>query len=127
MLRKGKPFRTAGRRSRYMNAIATLLRKDLLVEYRSRDTFATTLFFDLLFNYSPDANTIRLAVVIVLVAAGYSSLGVLFSTMALGLKNREVLLSVILFPILLPLLIMAVKSSVILLNHLPLLQFYLWL
>ena len=198
-----------------MNAITTLLRKDLLVEYRSRDTFVTTLFFGLLvlvvgnfalstavenlplfapgvfwiafffsgllflnhilaaekeentiaglllspltpghiflgkmlsattflvalelillpvfyllFNYSPDANTIWLALVILLVAGGYSSLGVLFSTMALGLKNREVLLSVILFPILLPLLIMAVKSSIILLNHLPLEQFYLWL
>jgi ABC-type transport system involved in cytochrome c biogenesis permease component len=47
--------------------------------------------------------------------------------MSLGLKNREIILSVILFPILLPLLIMAVKSSVILLNDLRLDQFYIWL
>jgi ABC-type transport system involved in cytochrome c biogenesis permease component len=43
------------------------------------------------------------------------------------LKNREIILSVILFPILLPLLVMAVKSSIILLNELQMKQFYFWL
>jgi heme exporter protein B len=65
--------------------------------------------------------------VIVLAAIGYCSLGVLLSTMALNVKNREILLSIILFPILIPLLIMAVKSSIILLNELKMAQFYNWL
>ena len=83
--------------------------------------------FHILFNFAFTWNSLLLFLVIVLAAVGYCSLGVLFSTMSLGVKNREIILSVILFPILLPLLIMAVKSSVILLNHLRMDQFYSWL
>ena len=83
--------------------------------------------FHILFNFQFTINSLWLMVVIILAAFGYCSLGVLFSTMALGLKNREIILSVVLFPILLPLLIMAVKSSIILLNQLKMDQFYSWL
>jgi heme exporter protein B len=47
--------------------------------------------------------------------------------MSLGLKNREIILSVILFPILLPLLVIAVKASIVLLNGLNMTQFFFWL
>lgn len=83
--------------------------------------------FHFLFNFPFTANTLWLLLVIILTTFGYCSLGVLFSTMSLGLKNREIILSVILFPILLPLLVMAVKSSIILLNGLKMQQFYFWL
>jgi heme exporter protein B len=83
--------------------------------------------FHLLFNLSMNLNTLWLLLVIVLSAFGYCSLGVLFSTMSLGLKNREIILSVILFPILLPLLVIAVKASIVLLNGLNMTQFFFWL
>jgi heme exporter protein B len=83
--------------------------------------------FHFLFNFPFTIRTLWLLLVIVLTAFGYCSLGVLFSTMSLGLKNREIILSVILFPILLPLLVMAVKSSIVLLNGLNMRQFYFWL
>ena len=83
--------------------------------------------FHFLFNFSMSINTLWLLLVIVLTSFGYCSLGVLFSTMSLGLKNREIILSVILFPILLPLLVIAVKSSIILLNGLKMGQFFFWL
>jgi heme exporter protein B len=83
--------------------------------------------FHFLFNFRFGTNTLWLMLVIIITAFGYCSLGVLFSTMSLGLKNREIILSVILFPILLPLLVMAVKSSIILLNELKMQQFYFWL
>ena len=83
--------------------------------------------FHVLFNFQFTWNSLWLLLVIILAAIGYCSLGVLFSTMSLGLKNREIILSVILFPILLPMLVMAVKSSIILLNDLKMIQFYSWL
>jgi heme exporter protein B len=83
--------------------------------------------FHFLFNFPFTTKTLWLLLVVILTAFGYCSLGVLFSTMSLGLKNREIILSVILFPILLPLLVMAVKSSIILLNELKMQQFFFWL
>ncbi len=82
--------------------------------------------FHILFNFSFTIKSLWLFFVIVLAAVGYCSLGVLFSTMSLHLKNREMILSAILFPVLLPMLIMAVKCSIILLNHLKMSQFYSW-
>lgn len=83
--------------------------------------------FHILFNFQFTANSLWLFLVIVLAALGYCSIGVLFSTMSMGLKHREMILSVIVFPILIPLLIMAVKSSIILLNHQSMEHFFGWL
>lgn len=83
--------------------------------------------FHVLFNFPFTINSLWLYLTIVLTAIGYCALGVLLSTMSLGVKNREILLSVFLFPLLIPLLIMAVKASIILLNGLKMEQFYNWL
>ena len=83
--------------------------------------------FHILFNFPFTVNSLWLYLVVILTAIGYCALGVLLSTMSLGLKNREILLSVFLFPLLIPLLIMAVKSSIILMNGLKMEQFYNWL
>lgn len=83
--------------------------------------------FHVLFNYRFTANYFWLTLVILLASIGYCALGILFSTMSLSIKNREMILSVILFPILIPLLIISVKSSIILLNELRLDPFFSWL
>lgn len=83
--------------------------------------------FHILFNFAFTINTLWLYLLMVLAAIGYCSLGVLFSTMALTVKNRELLLSAISFPVMIPLLIMAVKASIILLNNFAMTQFYSWL
>ncbi|HSE39838.1 MAG TPA: heme exporter protein CcmB [Acidobacteriota bacterium] len=89
----------------------------------------TILFpvFHILFNFPFTLNSLWLYLIIILAAVGYCSIGVLLATMALGVKNREILLSVLLFPILIPVLIMAVKASIILLNQLKIEQFFNWL
>jgi heme exporter protein B len=84
-------------------------------------------FFHILFNFNFSTNSIWLFVVTILAAFGYCSVGVLFSTMSLRVKNRDILLSAILFPIMIPLLVMSVKASIILLNHFKMAQFYSWL
>jgi heme exporter protein B len=83
--------------------------------------------FHVLFNFQFTIRSLWLYLLVVLAAVGYCSLGVLFSTISMGLKNREVILSVILFPILIPLLIMAAKASIVLLNDFAMRQFYDWL
>jgi heme exporter protein B len=83
--------------------------------------------FHILFNYPFTSNYAWLILVILLASIGYCALGILFSTMSLSVKNREVILSIILFPILIPLLIISVKSSIILLNELKMDPFFSWL
>ncbi len=83
--------------------------------------------FHVLFNFPFTSNYLWLALVILLASIGYCSLGILFSTMSLSVKNREMILSIILFPILIPLLIISVKASIILLNGLRMGPFYSWL
>src|SRR5262249_36922337 len=83
--------------------------------------------FHILFNYNFSVNTLWLCLILILTSVGYCALGVLFSTMSMGLRNHEILLSVILFPILLPLLIMAVKASIILLTGTGMESFGVWL
>ncbi len=82
--------------------------------------------FHLLFNFPFTVNSLLLFVVIIFAAIGYCSLGVLLSTMSLSVKNREIILSVILFPILIPLLIASVKCSLILMNDMKMDAFYTW-
>jgi heme exporter protein B len=83
--------------------------------------------FHILFNFQFSMNSLWLFLVMVLAAIGYCAIGVLFSTMAMGLKHREMILSVMLFPILIPLLIMSVKCSIILLNQQSMEHFFSWL
>jgi heme exporter protein B len=89
--------------------------------------FVLLPFFHILFNFTFSTNSIWLFVVTILAAIGYCSVGVLFSTMSLRVKNRDMLVSAILFPIMIPLLVMSVKASIILLNHFKMAQFYSWL
>jgi heme exporter protein B len=68
-----------------------------------------------------------LVLIILLATIGYCALGILFSTMSMGVRNREIILSIILFPILIPLLVISVKASIILFSQLKMGPFYSWL
>ena len=75
-----------------------------------------TGLFILLFNISLKGSFVSLLVVFIIGGIGFSSLGTLFSTMAINTKLREVILPVILFPLLLPVLINAIKATEIIIN-----------
>ena len=67
--------------------------------------------FILFFNYEFLSTLIPLIPVIFLGAVGFVSIGTLFSAMALNTKLREVLLPILLFPIIIPVIVSAVKLS----------------
>lgn len=61
--------------------------------------------------YSVNLFTPGLLLVIVLGSIGYVAVGTLLSTMAVQTRTRDVLLPILLFPMVIPILIAAVKSS----------------
>ena len=75
-----------------------------------------TALFILLFNISFKGEYFNLLIVYIAGGIGFSSLGTLFSTMAINTKLRELILPVILFPLLIPVLINSIKATEIILN-----------
>ncbi len=71
----------------------------------------TVLMFILFFNYAFTATLIPLIPIILLGSVGFVSVGTLFSAMAINTKLREVLLPILLFPIIIPVIVSAVKLS----------------
>ena len=71
----------------------------------------TVLMFILFFNYSFTSTLFPLIPVILLGSIGFVSVGTLFSAMALNTRLREVLLPILLFPIIIPVIVSAVKLS----------------
>jgi len=61
-----------------------------------------------------------LVLVIVLGSIGYTAVGTLLASMAVQARTRDILLPILLFPVVLPLLVAAVKSSSALLQGYPL-------
>jgi len=74
--------------------------------------------------YNVDLFNAGLLLVLVLGAWGYSAIGTLLAAMAMQARSREVLLPVLLFPLLLPVLIAAVRASGFFLEGLALA--YIW-
>jgi len=74
--------------------------------------------------YNVDLLNGGLLLVIVIGAWGYSAIGTLLAAMAMQARSREVLLPVLLFPLLLPLLIAAVRASGFFLEDLEVV--YIW-
>jgi len=70
----------------------------------------TVLMFILFFNYGL-TTLVPLIPVIFLGSVGFVSVGTLFSAMAINTKLREVLLPILLFPIIIPVIVSAVKLS----------------
>ncbi len=67
--------------------------------------------FILFFNYNFLSTLVPLIPVIFLGSVGFVSVGTLFSAMALNTKLREVMLPILLFPIIIPVIVSAVKLS----------------
>lgn len=71
--------------------------------------------FILLFSIKVKGGLLDLLLAFVLGGMGFSSLGTLFSTMAVNTRIREMILPVILFPLLLPVLVNAVRATSVIL------------
>lgn len=72
--------------------------------------------FILLFSMKVKGGLLDLLLAFVLGGLGFSSLGTLFSTMAINTRIREMILPVILFPLLLPVLVNAVRATSVILT-----------
>lgn len=68
-----------------------------------------------------------LVVVVVLGSVGYSAVGTLLSSMAVQARTRDVLLPILLFPVILPVLVAAVKASNAFLQGLEMADIWPWL
>jgi heme exporter protein B len=68
-----------------------------------------------------------LLLVIFLGSTGYVAVGTLLSSMAVQTRTREVLLPVLLFPVIVPVLLAAVKASGGFLQNLPMNEIWPWL
>ncbi len=68
-----------------------------------------------------------LMLVILLGSVGYTAVGTLLSTMSVQTRTRDVMLPILLFPIILPVLIAAVRASGGYLQNLPMDQILPWL
>ena len=65
----------------------------------------------LFFNLDISGTMLNLAIILFFGTIGFVSVGTLFSTMAINTNLREVILPILLFPILIPLIINAVKAT----------------
>jgi heme exporter protein B len=60
-------------------------------------------------------------------STGYAAIGTLLSSMAVQTRTRDVLLPVLLFPVIVPVLLAAVKASGGYLQNLPMNEIWPWL
>ncbi len=68
-------------------------------------------FFAVLYNVDLARTVAPLGLILVLATIGFSSVGTLFSAVSVGLKARDVILSILLFPVMVPVILAAAKSS----------------
>ena len=69
----------------------------------------------------------RLALIIVLAVAGFASVGTLFSTLAINTRARDIMLPVLFLPIVVPVIIAAVKTTSVVLEGRPWADLLIWL
>ena len=82
--------------------------------------------FVVLFNLSA-GDLLPLAGIMVLGTIGFAGVGTLFSAMAVHTRAREVLLPVLLFPVVIPVMLSAVRLTAAVLDGLPLAEMQNWL
>lgn len=68
-----------------------------------------------------------LILIIILGSEGYIAIGTLLASMAIQARTRDILLPILLFPVILPVLIAAVKASAGLLSGFPLSEVQTWI
>ena len=69
----------------------------------------------------------RLALIIVLAALGFSSIGSLFSALSAGTKGRDILLPILFLPVVVPVIIAAVEATTVVLDGRPWSDMSTWL
>lgn len=69
------------------------------------------LFFSVLYNVDVAAVILPLGLILVLGTVGFCAVGTLFSALSVGLRARDVMLAILLFPIMVPVVLSAAKSS----------------
>jgi len=82
--------------------------------------------FVVLFNLSA-GELLPLAGIVVLGTIGFAGVGTLFSAMVVHTRAREVLLPVLLFPVVIPVMLSAVRLTAAVLDGLPLAEMQNWL
>ena len=82
--------------------------------------------FAVLFNLSA-GDLLPLAGIMVLGTIGFAGVGTLFSAMVVHTRAREVLLPVLLFPVVIPVMLSAVRLTAAVLDGLPLAEMQNWL
>ena len=88
--------------------------------------FLVLVFFTVLYNVSVGLPWLALLGVIVLVAIGLSAVGTLAAAITVSVRARGALLTIIVLPLLVPLLIGAARCSVVLLGQEPWGDLGLW-
>lgn len=76
--------------------------------------------------YNTNIISPALILVIVLGSEGYIAIGTLLASMSIQARTRDILLPILLFPVILPILIAAVKASAGILNGFPLADLQTW-
>jgi heme exporter protein B len=84
------------------------------------------LFFTVVYNVGIGAAWLGLLLLLVLASVGLSTLGTLFAAVAAGVRARDALLTVFIFPLLVPLVIAAAHCSTLLLDGKSLGEAGLW-
>jgi heme exporter protein B len=84
------------------------------------------LFFTVVYNVGIGAAWLGLLLLLVLASIGLSTLGTLFAAVAAGVRARDALLTVFIFPLLVPLVIAAAHCSTLLLDGKSLGEAGLW-
>lgn len=83
--------------------------------------------FSVLFNFSIWILLYRLSPVLILATLGFAAVGTVFSAMSVNTRTREVMLPILLFPVTIPVMIAAVKSTGVVLEGASLLSAVSWL
>lgn len=68
-------------------------------------------FFSILYNVNIAAALLPMLAIIALATLGFSAIGTLFSAVSVGIKTRDVILAILLFPVMVPVILAAAKSS----------------
>lgn len=87
----------------------------------------TTLIYTVLYNTSVIPFLAPLGMIAFLGTLGFTSVGTVFSAISSTTKSRDVLLSILFFPISVPVIIASVKATGIILNGKPLQAAFPWL
>lgn len=69
------------------------------------------VFFSVLYNVNVGQVLLPMLAILLLTTLGFAAVGTLFSAVSVGIKSRDVLLAILLFPVMVPVILAAAKSS----------------